>query len=187
MMTDGDVAGKSPWLSALGNQMRAGRGCSLVIILVALCVTMAGAADTTLLRNGMAPPSVILRSLSGGQTIIPDNLRGNVAIIHFWAAQCDSCTREMPAIDRIYKAYSRRGVAVAAVNVGQKQGMVRSFVNDLHLVMPVYLDEAKQAANRYEVVAVPRTYILDRRGVIRYKILGPAGEETLKKLVNSLL
>jgi cytochrome c biogenesis protein CcmG, thiol:disulfide interchange protein DsbE len=37
------------------------------------------------------------------------------------------------------------------------------------------------------VVGVPRTYILDRSGVIRFKIVGSASIDALNKLVASLL
>jgi cytochrome c biogenesis protein CcmG, thiol:disulfide interchange protein DsbE len=183
-------------MSSSGNGQRASglrggrafvlRWC-LVVTVVAVSVGAAPAAEAPCLKIGMPLPSVTLSSLRGGAAVVPDSLRGKVVILHFWAGWCDRCKEEMPVIEALLGSYSRKGLGVAAVNVGQKRGAVQTFVSDLKLTMPVYLDEAKKVADRYEVVGVPRTFILDRKGVIRYKIAGPASEEVLKKFVQSLL
>jgi len=42
-------------------------------------------------------------------------------------------------------------------------------------------------AREYDVIGVPKTVILDRSGVIKYKIVGASSMESLNKLVQSLL
>jgi peroxiredoxin len=93
----------------------------------------------------------------------------------------------MPALDTLYKKYGRKGLVVLAVNVGQRRKMVNALVRELGISYPVLLDPDKAMAGRYDVVGVPRTYLVDRNGVIRFKILGSTTEEMLKKQVLSLL
>ena len=54
----------------------------------------------------------------------------------------------------------------------------------LGITYPVLLDPDQRMAASYDVVGVPRTYLVDRKGIIRYKILGSASSETLKKQVS---
>lgn len=157
------------------------------LLFFAFSVTAAPAAGTQYLKIGTPLPGMTLSDLEGGKLVMPDSLRGKVVIFHFWAGWCDTCKEELPVIDRLLRTYNRKGLEVTAVNVGQNRKTVKAFVSELKLTMPVYLDEKKKISERYEVAGVPRTFILDRKGVLRYKISGPASEEMLKKLVLNLL
>ena len=139
------------------------------------------------LRIGDAPPRITLAELGGRSLRIPDEVRGKVVILHFWAGGCSSCREEMPAMESLYTRYGKRGFAILAVNVGQRKETVRKFAAELKVSYPVYLDPEAKVAREYEVVGVPKTFILDRNGVIRYKIVGGASKESLNKLVGSLL
>jgi peroxiredoxin len=164
----------------------------LLVILGALFVALSALAATPLaakspLRVGDAAPAANVTDLSGRSVRIPDDLRGKVVLVHFWAAGCSSCKEEMPAMESLYHRYRTKGLAIAAVNVGQRRDAVQSYVAGLKVTYPIYLDQDTAVARAYEVVGVPKTVILDRNGVIRYKILGSASTESLTKLVTSLL
>jgi len=110
-----------------------------------------------------------------------------VLILHFWTGGCSSCREEMPAMEKLYGKYGRKGLVILAVNVGQRKETVQRLVKDLGVSYPVLLDQDRKMAGSYDVVGVPRTYMIDRKGVIRYKILGSASDEMLKKQILSLL
>jgi hypothetical protein len=76
---------------------------------------------------------------------------------------------------------------VVVVNVGQKASEVKEFLKGVNPTYPVALDTDRKAALRYDSVDLPRTFILDKKGLIRYKVIGGASEGTLKKMVLSLL
>jgi cytochrome c biogenesis protein CcmG, thiol:disulfide interchange protein DsbE len=130
---------------------------------------------------------VSVTDLAGQKLRIPDGVRGKVVILHFWAGGCSSCREEMPAMEALLTRYGRKGLAILAVNVGQSREAVRNFVAGMRVTYPIYLDLDTKTAREYEVVGVPKTFILDRNGVIRYKIVGGASMESLNKLVGSLL
>jgi len=154
-----------------------------------LCVnaSVALAAGKTPLRVGDTPPRVSLSDLNGSAVRIPDDFRGKVVILHFWAGGCSSCKEEMPALDKLYAKYGRKGLVVLAVNVGQRTETVKRLAKEVGVTYPVLLDPDRKMADSYDVVGVPRTYMVDRKGVIRYKILGGASDEMLKKQILSLL
>ncbi len=154
-----------------------------------LCFSASGvfAGGGAPLRIGDTPPRIKLSDLNGTAVKVPDNFRGKVVIIHFWAGGCSSCAEEMPAMETLYEKYRRKGLVILAVNVGQKKELVKRLVKDVGITYPVLLDPDRKMAGSYDVVGVPRTYLVDRKGVIRYKILGSASSETLKKQLLSLL
>lgn len=139
------------------------------------------------LRVGNSPPRVALASLSGSTVRVPDDFRGKVLILHFWAGGCSSCKEEMPAMEKFYRQYGKKGLVVLAVNVGQRKDTVQKLAREMGISYPVLLDPDQKMAKNYDVVGVPRTYLVDRKGVIRYKILGSASDATLKKQILSLL
>ncbi len=153
--------------------------CLLVIILPR-------PADAAL-RIGDILPSITLPSLNGTPITIPEAVKGKVIILHFWQIGCSSCKLEIPAMEVLYKKYQRKGLEILAVNVGQEKESVKSFASDLMVSYPILLDTERKSAAIYGVTDVPRTYIIDRSGVVRYRIFGGATQEMLKKLVLSLL
>jgi cytochrome c biogenesis protein CcmG/thiol:disulfide interchange protein DsbE len=144
---------------------------------------IAGAA----LRIGDTAPSIALSGVNGAPVRIPESLKGKVVILHFWQIGCSSCKLEMPAMDGLYGKYRRKGLEVLAVNVGQKNEAVKAFAAELGVSYPILIDMDGKSAVLYGVTDVPRTYVIDRSGVVRYRILGGATPEMLKKLILSLL
>jgi hypothetical protein len=51
----------------------------------------------------------------------------------------------------------------------------------------VALDRDGKVSRKYQVSALPRTFFLDRNGVVRYNLFGEANEALLKQLVDKLL
>jgi cytochrome c biogenesis protein CcmG, thiol:disulfide interchange protein DsbE len=165
---------------------------ALFLLLTAGLLTASGPASPAALasgplRIGDTSPRVSVADLGGRPFRIPDDVRGKVVILHFWAGGCSSCREEMPAMESLFNRYSKKGLTILAVNVGQQKEAVRIFVAGMKVSYPIFLDLDTKAAHEYEVVGVPKTFILDRKGQIRYKIVGSASVESLNKLVNSLL
>src|SRR3990172_6711547 len=66
-------------------------------------------------REGFSAPDFTLDLLGGGQVQLSE-LRGQPAMINLWASWCPPCRAEMPAIERVYRAYKERGLVVLGVN-----------------------------------------------------------------------
>jgi len=168
---------------------RVKRACRLPILLLLLGLAWQAAAYAAepSLRIGGTLPSTVIPGIEGSPVRIPEALRGKVTVLHFWQIGCSSCKLEMPAMDRLYKRYRDKGLAVFAVNVGQKKEDVKSFAAELGVSYPILIDAEGKNAAAYGVTDVPRTYIIDRGGIVRFRIFGGATQETLKRLVVSLL
>ncbi len=159
----------------------------LIVFLFCISAGSVFAAGGAPLRVGDMPPAVTLHDLNGSAVRFPGDYRGKVVILHFWVGGCSSCREEMPDMESLYDKYRKKGLVILAVNVGQRRDIVKSLVRGLGISYPVLLDSDKRMADRYDVVGLPRTYLIDRNGVIRYKILGSASVEMLQKRVLSML
>ena len=139
------------------------------------------------LRIGDILPSFTFSGINGAPVKVPENFRGKVIVFHFWTIGCSSCREEMPAMDALYEAYHKKGLEILAVNVGQRKETVKPYAAELKVFYPILIDPDLKGARTYSITDVPRTYLIDRNGVVRYRILGAAQPGVLKKLILSLL
>jgi peroxiredoxin len=132
-------------------------------------------------------PQVALPDIDGKTISVPDDLKGRVAIIHFWTEGCSSCMREMPEMESLYATHKDKGLTIIAVNVGQEPEAVKAAIRKLTITYTVALDQDGKVSRKYQVSALPRTFFIDRNGVVRYNLFGEANEELLTQLVHKLL
>jgi len=157
------------------------------VIIVAMTTIPVWSVEKPGLRTGDPLPPRTFPTLAGTTMTIPDEVKGKVTVIHFWTDGCGKCRKVMPGLDAIYEQYRQTGLQIIAVNVGQKKALVKRFVDETGIRYPVLLDLAKESAGVYSVVGLPRTYLLDRKGIVRYKILGEAPADQILKLIQKLL
>ena len=172
--------------AGIGGGLRKG---SVLLLWLSLLLALPAALypAEAVMRIGGTVPQVTLSGIDGAPVRIPESVKGKVAILHFWQMGCSSCKLEMPAMDTLYKQYRRKGLEILAVNVGQKKETVRTFAAELGVSYPLLIDPEEKASRLFGVTDVPRTYVIDRNGIVRYRIFGGATPETLKKLILSLL
>lgn len=156
-------------------------------VVFCMMLLLSAAPASAALRVGSPAPKIVLNDLKGTPLSIPDSLRGKVTIIHFWQAGCSSCKEDMPAMDVLYRENQRKGLSVIAVNVGQSKEVAQEAVSGLGISYPVLIDAGRTSAAIYDIAGVPRTIIIDRNGIVRFKIIGSAPRSMLKKYLQSLL
>jgi peroxiredoxin len=93
----------------------------------------------------------------------------------------------MPVLDGLYRQYAKQGLVIYAVNVGQGIDAARAFISRMNISYPVLLDPDGKTAKSYGVLGLPRTFFIDKKGNIKYKLLGEASGDTLRKLVLNTL
>jgi peroxiredoxin len=160
-------------------------------LLVWFCfsIFLLGCAEETVPppSNGAAAPAFQLESLSGEQVKVPADFSGKVVAIRFWADWCPYCRKEMQALQPVYTRLQSRGLEILAVNVAQDREVVRQFITPLGVTYPVLLDFEGATARAYGVKALPVTWLLDRNGIVRGKIVGEATPELFQSQVSTLL
>lgn len=132
--------------------------------------------DHSPLDAGSEAPAYAAVSLTGDTVRLAD-LRGRVVLLNVWATWCTPCIREMPALERLHQAHEAEGLSIVAVSVdastpGLGAADVERFVDDLGVTFTILLDPGGEIENRFRVSGLPMTYLIDRDGRIRLKIVG---------------
>jgi cytochrome c biogenesis protein CcmG, thiol:disulfide interchange protein DsbE len=113
------------------------------------------------------------------------DMLGKVWILNVWASWCPPCLVEHPVVTAIAKSG-----AAPVVGLNYKDGREEALAwlkrNGDPYVFSVQ-DAAGRIALDYGVYGVPETYVIDRRGLIRYKHIGPLTPEVARDKVAPLL
>ena len=122
---------------------------------------------------GSRAPDFTLVSLGGGSVRLSD-YEGKVVLLNFWATWCRPCREEMPSMESLYRRLKTREFEILAVSIDiQGQDVVQPFVAKYDLTFPVLLDPDNRIYGLYRVTGVPETFIIDKKGLIVSKIIGP--------------
>lgn len=132
-----------------------------------------------------AAPSVELKTLEG-KAFQLEELRGRVVLLNFWATWCIPCRSEIPELNNMHRDLEGRGLSVVGVSTYDGAEGVRDFWKDIKQDYPVLLGDS-DVASKFEVGPLPTTFILDREGRIRAKIIGERRRETFEAAVKPLL
>lgn len=108
----------------------------------------------------------------GGRSVRLRDFRGRVVLLNFWATWCAPCREEMPALETLARELGPRGLAVVGVNFMESKGKVEVFVKEHGLRFPILLDADGRVSERYQVFALPVTFLVDRRGMLVATVLG---------------
>lgn len=136
--------------------------------------------DKEAIQVGDSAPDFVLTDLNGNKIQLSD-YRGKGVFLNFWGTWCKPCEKEMPYINNQYDVYKNEGVEVIAVNVGEAEVAVQTFVDRFHLTFPVAIDQQDQVMNAYHIGPLPTTFLIDKDGKIVDIITGTMTEEDVKK------
>lgn len=75
-------------------------------------------------------------------------------------------------LERLQQALDEQPFEILAVNVGEQKYRVWKFVKLINFGLPVMLDERKDTFNAWGLSVLPTSFLLDRKGNIRYRVVG---------------
>jgi len=127
---------------------------------------------------GQPAPDFTL-TLLDGSTLTLSELRGQVAVVNFWASWCPPCEDELPDLQQTWSAYQGRGVTFVGVVFRDEESAVRDFVARFSLTYPIGLDVDGRIAERYGITGVPETFVVDASGNVAAIHIGPVTAEQL--------
>ena len=119
-------------------------------------------------QTGKAAPDFTVSD--GTTTIHLANYRGRVVLLNFWATWCPPCVSEMPGLVELH--HDRPDLAILAVSIDDDPDAYSRFLVRRHVDFITVRDPSQSAARLYHTEGWPETYIIDRQGVIRRKIVG---------------
>jgi peroxiredoxin len=102
-----------------------------------------------------------------------NEMRGKVVVLNFWATWCPPCIEEMPSLVQMQQKMKDKGVEVVAISVDADQSAYQKFLKEYRVNLLTVRDPDQSSNNLYGTFKFPETYIIDRRGVLRRKFIGP--------------
>jgi peroxiredoxin len=131
-------------------------------------------------------PAVALATLAGDHTELTRLAGGRVALVSLWATWCESCAKEMDALNRLdAKTAAGKDAVVIGVDVGEEPATVAEFARKRGLRYAQLVDEDFAFADALGQRRVPTTLVVDRQGriVFRGDALDGRGLEALRAAI----
>ena len=119
-------------------------------------------------ERGDAAPDFELPELSGNGTVVLADYAGKVVLIDFWASWCAPCRDSLPLLARLHATLADRGFEVLAVNLDEDPDDARRFLLTYPVGYTVLSDQAGHVAESYGLKTMPTSFLVDRRGIVRY-------------------
>lgn len=150
----------------------------------------------TTMRNRLlqlAAPALSGIVTLSGKPVLPDTLKNKVILIDFWATWCIPCMQEMPYLQKVYDGFKNDPrVAFMIINSGSRNTLedAKNWSGNKKYSFPVYYHTNTAVADLFGFNTIPAVYIIDSKGMLRYKHFGfegPQVEEQLSALIQLLL
>jgi cytochrome c biogenesis protein CcmG, thiol:disulfide interchange protein DsbE len=124
-----------------------------------------------------APPFELPRLDDPARSFTQKEMLGSVWVLNVWASWCPPCLVEHPVVTEIAKSVPVVGLNYKDAREDALPWLAR---NGNPYRLSVY-DANGRIAIDYGVYGVPETYVIDQKGVIRYKHIGPLTPEVAQQ------
>jgi cytochrome c biogenesis protein CcmG/thiol:disulfide interchange protein DsbE len=135
---------------------------------------------------GRPAPDFSLPQLHDPQKVFsPKDLAGQVWLLNVWASWCSGCKDEHPVLMQLAQSGS---VPIYGMDYKDRRMEALAWLKRQGNPYPLSaMDEAGRIGIDYGVYGVPETFVIDKKGVIRYKQIGPLDQEALDRKVLPLV
>lgn len=154
--------------------------------LVLAATLLASATAFAGVGKGQRAPGFALPTLKGPKESLAAH-KGKVVLVDFWAQWCEPCRKELPELEQLARQYAARGVVVLAVNIDKQRDNAERMARQLGLsTVDVLLDPAGSVAGQYDPPKMPTSYVVDRKGIVRYVNEGFDGPQDVTRFRQEL-
>ena len=128
---------------------------------------------------GKPAPAFTLPLLDApGQMLSSQDLRGKVWLLNVWASWCVACRHEHPLLVELAKSGV---VPIYGLNYKDERADAMKWLGQFGNPYKASIsDTAGRIGIDFGVYGVPETFVIDKAGVIRHKIIGPITPDALR-------
>jgi len=165
---------------------------SLPLILFFLLVILLGVGLTLDPREvpspyiGKAAPSFNLPKLyASTDNISSEDMKGKVWLLNVWASWCGACRAEHQVINRFVK---NNQINVVGLNYKDNADEAKQWLDNLgNPYISVAVDRDGRTGIDWGVYGVPETFVIDKKGIIRHKNIGPVTQQSINDTILPLI
>jgi thiol-disulfide isomerase/thioredoxin len=139
------------------------------------------------LTVGKRPPAIEGEDVASGKPLNLDDVKGKVVVLCFWGNWCPPCRALFPHQRELAKRLEGKPFTFLGVNSDKGRDNAKAAIAKEQLAWPHFWNGGSQAgpiSQLYKVRIWPTIYVLDRRGVIRFRnVTGPALDAAVDRLM----
>jgi peroxiredoxin len=149
---------------------------ALVVVAIVVAEVASGSGSSS---DGRQAPPLPAKALRPPGVDLAE-LRGKPALVDFFASWCDPCAEEAPTLRKLSASLGDKATVVA-VDWDDAGGAARAFVRKHGWTFPVLADTSGTAGEKYGLVGLPTSFVLDPEGRIVTTFRGPQSEARLRQ------
>lgn len=136
---------------------------------------------------GQLAPDTEFAALHGSGTISLSSLRGKVVLLDFWASWCAPCQEELPLLDDLAGRLKSKDIEIIGLSIDESKADAEQFLKrKSSWTLTLGHDPEQKTAERFKPPKMPTSYVIDRKGIVRYMNAGFERAD-LKKVEDQLL
>ena len=156
-----------------------------LVVLLGVGLTLNPREVPSPLIGKAAPPFELPLLQEGQKKFASREMLGKVWLLNVWASWCEPCLQEHPVISALAKT-----LPAPVVGLNYKDARENALPWLQRNGNPFYqtvFDGSGRIGIDYGVYGVPETYVIDKKGIIRYKRIGPVTPEIVQKKIEPLV
>lgn len=123
-----------------------------------------------------------------GDRLSSERFKGKVMLVNFWASWCQECKLEHDNLLRLHDDYKHHPEFVmVGINYQDEEPEARAYLQRYGSSFSHVRDVNGTLAIDFGVYGVPETFVIDKRGVIRHKWIGPISDDVYADLTQNVL
>lgn len=118
-----------------------------------------------------------------------EHYRNKVMYVDFWASWCIPCVKSFPFMNKLNTELEEKGLQIIGINLDEAREDADQFITKFSASFSLATDLNQQCAKDFGVKAMPSSYIIDRKGIVRHIHIGfrPGETEELRNVIEQVL
>ncbi len=119
-------------------------------------------------------PEISAPEMHSGREVSLNRLKGKVVVLNFWASWCQECKMEHSSLLAINRRFQENpNFTMLGINYQDKEELAKQYLKVHGNNFNHVIDRDGRISIDYGIYGVPETFVIDQKGIIRYKTIGP--------------